>query len=120
MGPGRGQARTYDTGSPCHLTSPRGRSAARALAPAGFVRAPTYTLTPVQAVVLVGGEGTRLRPLTLETPKPMVPVMNVPFLERTLRRLKEAGIDDVILPAGYLPEAITSYFGTRSHLRHTI
>jgi mannose-1-phosphate guanylyltransferase len=70
----------------------------------------------VQAVVLVGGEGTRLRPLTLETPKPMVPVMNVPFLERTLRRLKEAGIDDVILPAGYLPEAITSYFGDGGQL----
>jgi mannose-1-phosphate guanylyltransferase len=70
----------------------------------------------VQAVVLVGGEGTRLRPLTLETPKPMVPVMNMPFLERTLRRLKEAGIDDVILPAGYLPDAITSYFGDGSEL----
>ncbi len=41
----------------------------------------------------------------------MVPIMNVPFLERTLRRLKDAGIDDIILPAGYLPEAITSYFG---------
>ncbi|MBV8580962.1 MAG: NDP-sugar synthase [Candidatus Eremiobacteraeota bacterium] len=78
----------------------------------------------MQAVVLVGGEGTRLRPLTLETPKPMVPVMNMPFLERTLRRLKEAGIDDVILPAGYLPEAITSYFGDGSalglHIRYVI
>jgi mannose-1-phosphate guanylyltransferase len=41
----------------------------------------------------------------------MIPVMNVPFLERTLLRLKAAGIDDVILPAGYLPDAITSYFG---------
>jgi mannose-1-phosphate guanylyltransferase len=70
----------------------------------------------LQAVVLVGGEGTRLRPLTLETPKPMVPVMNMPFLERTLRRLKEAGIDDVILPAGYLPQAITEYFGDGSGL----
>ena len=70
----------------------------------------------MQAVVLVGGEGTRLRPLTLETPKPMVPVMNMPFLERTLRRLKEAGIDDVILPAGYLPEAISSYFGDGTRL----
>jgi NDP-sugar pyrophosphorylase family protein len=70
----------------------------------------------VQAVVLVGGEGTRLRPLTLETPKPMVPIMNMPFLERTLRRLGEAGIEDVILPAGYLPEAITSYFGDGSRL----
>jgi mannose-1-phosphate guanylyltransferase len=46
----------------------------------------------------------------------MVPVMNMPFLERTLRRLKDAGIDDVILPAGYLPEAITSYFGDGSNL----
>lgn len=64
----------------------------------------------------MGGEGTRLRPLTLETPKPMVPVMNMPFLERTLLRLKAAGIDDVILPAGYLPEAITSYFGDGSSL----
>ncbi|MBV9438614.1 MAG: nucleotidyltransferase family protein, partial [Candidatus Eremiobacteraeota bacterium] len=65
----------------------------------------------MQAVVLVGGEGTRLRPLTLTTPKPMIPVMNMPFLERTLRRLAEAGIDEVILAAGYLPDAITSYFG---------
>jgi len=70
----------------------------------------------VQAIVLVGGEGTRLRPLTLETPKPMVPVMNMPFLERTLRRLKDAGIEDVILPAGYLPDAITSFFGDGSAL----
>ena len=70
----------------------------------------------MQAVVLVGGEGTRLRPLTLQTPKPMIPVMNVPFLERTLRRLKDAGIDDAILPAGYLPEAITEYFGDGSRL----
>lgn len=46
----------------------------------------------------------------------MVPVMNMPFLERSLRRLKQAGIDDVILPAGYLPDAITSYFGDGSSL----
>jgi mannose-1-phosphate guanylyltransferase len=46
----------------------------------------------------------------------MVPIMNMPFLERTLRRLKAAGIDDVILPAGYLPEAITSHFGDGSSL----
>ncbi len=70
----------------------------------------------LQAVVLVGGEGTRLRPLTLETPKPMVPLMNVPFLERTLLRLKAAGISEVILPAGYLPAAISSYFGDGSRL----
>jgi mannose-1-phosphate guanylyltransferase len=74
----------------------------------------------LQAVVLVGGEGTRLRPLTLETPKPMVPIMNVPFLERTLLRLKAAGIDEVILPAGYLPAAISSHFGDGSRLGLTI
>ncbi|HEY8315081.1 MAG TPA: NDP-sugar synthase [Candidatus Baltobacteraceae bacterium] len=70
----------------------------------------------VQAIVLVGGEGTRLRPLTYGTPKPMVPIMNVPFLARTLERLYEVGIRDVILPAGYLPEAITEYFGDGSRL----
>lgn len=70
----------------------------------------------MQAVVLVGGEGTRLRPLTLQTPKPMVPVFNVPFLERSLLRLRDVGITHAILPAGYLPSAITEYFGDGSHL----
>jgi mannose-1-phosphate guanylyltransferase len=70
----------------------------------------------LQAIVLVGGEGTRLRPLTYGTPKPMVPIMGVPFLARTLERLHQAGIRDVILPAGYLPEAITEYFGDGSAL----
>ena len=70
----------------------------------------------MQAIVLVGGEGTRLRPLTYGTPKPMVPIANVPFLARTMERLYEAGIRDVILPAGYLPEAIIDYFGDGSRL----
>ena len=70
----------------------------------------------MQAVVLVGGEGTRLRPLTYGTPKPMVPIMNVPFLARTMERLYEAGIRDVILPAGYMPQAIVDYFGDGSRL----
>lgn len=69
----------------------------------------------MQAIVLVGGEGTRLRPLTFGTPKPMVPIMNVPFLARTLERLYDAGIRDVILPAGYMPQAITEYFGDGSN-----
>jgi mannose-1-phosphate guanylyltransferase len=70
----------------------------------------------VQAIVLVGGEGTRLRPLTYGTPKPMVPIMNVPFLARTMERLYQAGIRDVILPAGYMPQAIVDYFGDGSRL----
>ena len=70
----------------------------------------------MQAIVLVGGEGTRLRPLTYGTPKPMVPIVGVPFLARTMQRLKDAGITDVILPAGYLPDAIKKYFGDGSAL----
>ena len=74
----------------------------------------------MQAIVLVGGEGTRLRPLTYGTPKPMVPIMNVPFLARTMERLYEAGIRDVILPAGYMPQAIVDYFGDGSRLNMKI
>ena len=70
----------------------------------------------MQAIVLVGGEGTRLRPLTYGTPKPMVPIMGVPFLARTMERLSEAGIRDVILPAGYMPQSIVDYFGDGSQL----
>jgi NDP-sugar pyrophosphorylase family protein len=70
----------------------------------------------MQAIVLVGGEGTRLRPLTYGTPKPMVPIMNVPFLARTLERLYEAEIRDVVLAAGYMPQAIVDYFGDGSKL----
>jgi len=68
----------------------------------------------LQAVILVGGEGTRLRPLTYGTPKPMVPLFGVPFLERTIVRLREAGVDEVILAAGYLPQAIMDHFGDGS------
>jgi mannose-1-phosphate guanylyltransferase len=70
----------------------------------------------VQAIVLVGGEGTRLRPLTYGTPKPMVPILGVPFLARTMERLAQAGITDVILPAGYLPQQIMDYFGDGSSI----
>ena len=70
----------------------------------------------VQAIILVGGEGTRPRPLTYGTPKPMVPIAGVPFLARSLERLYEAGITDVILAAGYMPAAITEYFGDGSSL----
>jgi len=70
----------------------------------------------LQAVILVGGEGTRLRPLTYGTPKPMVPLFGIPFLERTLGRLREAGVDDVILAAGYLPKAIEDHLGDGSRV----
>lgn len=65
----------------------------------------------MQAVILVGGEGTRLRPLTYTRPKSMLPVLNRPFLEHMLAYLHQAGVDEVILALHYLPEAIRSFFG---------
>jgi NDP-sugar pyrophosphorylase family protein len=64
----------------------------------------------VKAVVLVGGEGTRLRPLTLTTPKPLLPIANVAFLERQLSWLGSHGVDEVVLSLGYLPDAFTEHF----------
>lgn len=60
--------------------------------------------------MLVGGEGTRLRPLTFTTPKALVPIANVPFLERQLQWLASHGIDEVVLSMGYLPEPFVEHF----------
>lgn len=65
----------------------------------------------MKAVILVGGQGTRLRPLTLGTPKPMVPLANQPFVSYVLEHLKSNGIEEIIFSMGYLPEGIKSYFG---------
>ena len=65
----------------------------------------------MKAVILVGGEGTRLRPLTCNIPKAMVPILNRPFLEHMAGYLKEHGVEDVILAMGSLPGPIQSYFG---------
>ena len=66
------------------------------------------------AVVLVGGQGTRLRPLTLTTPKPMLPTAGVPFLEHLLSRISQAGITHVILGTSYRAEIFTEHFGDGS------
>ncbi|MEA1959179.1 MAG: NDP-sugar synthase [Chloroflexota bacterium] len=68
----------------------------------------------MKAVILVGGGGTRLRPLTYSMPKPMVPIVNRPFLEHMLTYMKRYGIDEVILALCYLPDHIQSYFGDGS------
>ena len=68
----------------------------------------------VDAVVLVGGRGTRLRPLTLSTAKPMLPTAGVPFLEHLLSRIREAGIDHVVLGTSYKAETFAGYFGDGS------
>lgn len=59
----------------------------------------------MKAVVLVGGEGTRLRPLTLSTPKQMLPIVGVPMIERVLGHLAAHGVDEAVLSLGYLPDA---------------
>jgi len=61
----------------------------------------------MRGVVLVGGEGTRLRPLTYTTPKQMLPVVEVPMIERVVRHLASHGVTDVILSLGYRPDAFT-------------
>ncbi len=64
----------------------------------------------MRAVVLVGGEGTRLRPLTLTRPKPMLPVAGVPMLARKLAHLAEHGVIEAVLSLGYKPDAFTTAF----------
>jgi mannose-1-phosphate guanylyltransferase len=70
----------------------------------------------MKAVILVGGEGTRLRPLTCHTTKAMVPILNKPFLEHLLGYLKGHGITDITLAMSYLPQGIKSYFGDGARL----
>ena len=70
--------------------------------------------TDVDAVILVGGKGTRLRPLTLSAPKPMLPTAGVPFLEHMLSRIRAIGIEHVVLGTSYKAETFTEYFGDGS------
>ena len=65
----------------------------------------------MKAVILAGGEGTRLRPLTCNIPKPMVPILNRPFLEHMLAHLKGNDVDHAILTLCYLPDRIQAHFG---------
>lgn len=68
------------------------------------------------AVILVGGKGTRLRPLTNSIPKPMLPVAGAPFLEHLLARIKEAGMTHVVLGTSFKAEVFEEHFGDGSHL----
>ncbi|MFD7340149.1 sugar phosphate nucleotidyltransferase [Streptomyces violascens] len=69
-----------------------------------------------EAILLVGGKGTRLRPLTVNTPKPMVPAAGVPFLTHQLARAHAAGVDHIVLATSYLAEVFEPYFGDGSSL----
>jgi mannose-1-phosphate guanylyltransferase len=66
---------------------------------------------PLEAILLVGGKGTRLRPLTLSAPKPLLPTAGVPFLAHQLARAAESGITHVVLATSYRAEMFTDAFG---------
>lgn len=81
-------------------------------------------IKPRQAVILAGGRGSRLRPLTDTMPKPMLPFHGKPFLEYLIEHLKERGFEKVLLLLGYLPEVIIDHFGDGSsfglHMEYSV
>src|SRR5688572_31274821 len=70
----------------------------------------------MQAVIMAGGEGSRLRPLTSNVPKPMLPVANRPLMEHIIELLKKHGITDVVATVQFLSSVIRNYFGDGSDL----
>ena len=71
---------------------------------------------PVRAVVMAGGEGTRLRPLTSNQPKPMVPVCTKPCMEYIVELLQRHGIEETVVTLAFLPKSMRDYFGDGSAL----
>ena len=67
-----------------------------------------------KAVIMAGGQGTRLRPLTSDQPKPMIPIVNTPCMEHIVRLLKDHGLTDIIVTLQFMPEEIQDYFGDGS------
>src|SRR5207247_11441497 len=86
----------------CYHPPPRGREPADPRAHEG---------TPLKAVILAGGEGTRLRPLTLSVPKPVVPVVDRPFLRHQLDLLARVGVTEVVFSLAYQPQRVQAVFG---------
>jgi NDP-sugar pyrophosphorylase family protein len=69
----------------------------------------------LRAVILAGGKGTRLRPFTVNFPKPLVPIGDTPVIEVLVRRLVQHGITDITLTLGHLAELVKAYFAHRHH-----
>lgn len=68
----------------------------------------------MKAVIMAGGEGTRLRPLSLGRPKPMTPLLDKPVMEHIIALLKKHGITDICVTLQYMPQIVTDYFGDGS------
>ncbi|MHB8463946.1 MAG: sugar phosphate nucleotidyltransferase [Acidimicrobiales bacterium] len=74
----------------------------------------------MKAVIMAGGEGTRLRPLTSNIPKPMMPLANRPMMEHIVRLLRQHGFTDIVVTLAFLPQAIRTYFGDGSEFGVTM
>lgn len=70
----------------------------------------------MRAVVMAGGEGTRLRPMTANQPKPLLPVVNRPLMEHVLRLLKRHGFDETVVTVQFLASLVRNYFGDGDEL----
>ena len=70
----------------------------------------------MQALILAGGRGTRLRPYTTVIPKPLMPVGDLPILEIILRQLRNARVTEVILAVGYMGQMFQAFFGDGARL----
>jgi len=70
----------------------------------------------IKAVMMAGGFGTRIQPLTHSMPKPMLPICNVPMMEHTMRKLVDIGITEIIVLLYFKPEIIKNHFGDGSRI----
>lgn len=68
----------------------------------------------MKAVIMAGGQGTRLRPLTSNQPKPMIPIVGIPCMEHIVNLLKYHGFEDIVVTLQFLPDEIRDYFGDGS------
>ena len=68
----------------------------------------------MKAVIMAGGEGTRLRPLTSNQPKPMLPMANIPMMEHVVNLLRTHGFEDIVVTVAFMANAIRTYFGDGS------
>ena len=76
----------------------------------------TIKPSKITALILAGGLGSRLRPLTLHTPKPMLEVGGQPIIQRIITQLRDSGIEDIFISVNYLKDQIIDYFGDGSDL----
>ncbi|HHD83939.1 MAG TPA: mannose-1-phosphate guanyltransferase, partial [Campylobacteraceae bacterium] len=71
-------------------------------------------LQKIKAVLMAGGFGTRIQPLTNSIPKPMLPVVNIPMMEHIVNKLKRSGIEEIVILLFFKPEVIQEHFGDGS------